>query len=131
MKRDGVTRVCYVEDSPGVRARVLMELARIGDIEVVGWSECSRGAISLIRQLRPDLVVLDVQLAEGSGVDVLRACGGEGAPVMMMLSNRSDSFSRELCLRAGARHFFDKSTEFEEFLAVVRVFCAARRAVMV
>ena len=115
-----VRRVCYVEDSPELRTRVLSEMSRLDSIEVVGFSESSEDAIRQIRCTQPDLVVLDLQLADGSGFDVLRAFFGvAGAPTMIVLTNHSDALSRELSLRAGAQYVFDKSVEFEDFLLLL------------
>jgi DNA-binding NarL/FixJ family response regulator len=66
-------RVLIVDDEALARVRVRKMLAEEPDVEVLG--ECANGpeAITAIRQHRPDLVFLDVQLPEVSGFDVLRA----------------------------------------------------------
>jgi two-component system response regulator DevR len=119
------TRLFYVEDSPALRERVLKELGRIEAIEVIGWSERADDAVSRIRSTRPEVLVLDLNLAAGSGMDVLRQFAGQpDAPVIIVLTNHSDPLSRELALLAGARYFFDKSTEFEAFTEVLRTIAA-------
>jgi len=64
--------------------------------------------------------VLDLQLLEGSGLDVLKGLQHEDwRPIVMVLTNHSDPTSRERSLKAGAKYFFDKSTEFDQFVATL------------
>ena len=110
-------RLYYVEDSAELRSRIDRELAQVDGIEVLGYSERAADAVREIRQCQPDVVVLDLQLLEGSGIDVLKELRKEGRrPVIIVLTNHSDSVSREHSLKAGAGYFFDKSTEFDQFL---------------
>ena len=83
-------------------------------------------AIRDILALRPDVVLLDVNLAEGSGFDVLRGVCREAPEVdFYMLSNFAADPYRELAERLGARDFFDKSTQFERVLELVAERAAA------
>ena len=70
-------RALIVDDEPLARQRILMFLRDEPDLEVIG--ECANGAeaIAQIGRLSPDLVLLDVQMPEVSGFDVLRALPGE------------------------------------------------------
>lgn len=107
----------HVEDSLELRRRIEGEFTQLTGIEVIGFSDRADDAIRQIRRLEPDLVVLDLQLAEGSGIDVLRdLSSGAAPPTFIVLTNHSDSGFRKLSLRAGAHHFFDKSTQLEEFI---------------
>jgi CheY-like chemotaxis protein len=73
ISRDPVRkRLFHVEDSAGIRNRIGRELAHLTRIEIVGFSDRADDAITQIRRIKPDLVVLDLQLAHGSGIDVLR-----------------------------------------------------------
>jgi DNA-binding NarL/FixJ family response regulator len=112
-------RLFHVDDSIELRNRIAGELDKLAGIEVVGFSDRAGDAIRQIRMMEPDLVVLDLQLAEGSGIDVLRELSNE-PPLVIILTNHSDSRFRELSLRAGARHFFDKSTQMEEFIVFLK-----------
>jgi DNA-binding NarL/FixJ family response regulator len=115
-------RLFYAEDSAALRERVLRELARIEAIEVTGWSERADDAVNQIQRIRPDIVVLDLHLSGGSGMDVLREFARRpSAPAIIVLTNHSDPVSRERALHAGAAYFFDKSTEFEGFMAILRI----------
>jgi len=89
-------------------------------VEIVGYADRAAGATVEIRRLRPDVVLLDMQLLEGSGMDVLKALRHDDHPPMIVvLTNHADPVSRERSLKEGARYFFDKSTEFDQFLAIL------------
>ena len=107
-------QVFLVEDSPIVRQRLLAMLQEIPGTTVVGCAGAAGDAVREILAARPDLVVLDVQLEEGSGFDVLRALHAQAPELdVVMLSNYSSYPYRQIAERFGARGFFDKTREFE------------------
>ena len=117
--------VYLVEDSPLVSERLLEMLEGVPGVRLAGHATRADDAIRDILAARPDVVVLDIRLAQGSGFDVLRALH-EQAPeieVYMLSSFASDPY-RHLAARLGARGFFDKATEFTR----VRDAVAARAA---
>jgi DNA-binding NarL/FixJ family response regulator len=118
--------IFLVEDSSLVRARLAALLEAVPGASVVGEADRADSAIRDILALRPDLVLLDINLAEGSGFDVLRAVCREAPEIdFYMLSNFAADPYRELAERLGAREFFDKSKEIER----VRELIALRAAV--
>lgn len=113
-------QVFVVEDSPMVRQRLEALLGSVPGTEIVGRAAAAEDAIRDILTLRPDLVVLDVQLEEGSGFDVLRELHARAPELdVVMLSNYSSYPYRQIAERFGARAFFDKSREFERVREVV------------
>jgi len=118
-------QIFIVEDSPVVRARLVDLLGAIPGASIAGAASSAAPAIREILAQRPDVVVLDVNLAEGSGFDVLRAVCGRAPEIdFYMLSNFAADPYRQLAERLGARRFFDKSKEFDR----VRDLIAARAA---
>jgi Response regulator containing a CheY-like receiver domain and an HTH DNA-binding domain len=117
--KSGRIRLYYVEDSAELRTRIERELAGIESVEVIGHAERAPEAIRAIRLHQPDIVVLDLQLIEGTGLDVLKELRGGGWPIVIVLTNHSDSTSKQRSLKAGAGYFFDKSTEFDQFLSTL------------
>lgn len=105
--------IFIVEDSALVRERLLELLGELPETRVVGTAAGADEAIRDILADRPDVVLLDLRLAQGSGFDVLRALH-EAAPEIdvYMLSSFATEPYRRLAARLGARDFFDKSTEF-------------------
>ena len=113
-------QIFLVEDSALVRNRLAETLGAIPGASIVGQADRAEAAISGILAARPDLVLLDVNLAEGSGFDVLRAVRGQAPEVdFYMLSNFAAFPYRQLAERLGARGFFDKSREFERMRDLV------------
>lgn len=118
-------KVFLVEDSPLLRERLEKMLAAIPGAQTVGHAPTARGAIAGIESAKPDVVVLDIQLEEGSGFDVMRAVRDNGAPpVFYVLTNFAHEGYRRMAEKLGARGFFDKSREFgalREALAAVSI----------
>lgn len=128
-------RVFVVEDSPAVCERLQTMLAGIEGTEAVGVAATAQGAIDGIRTAQPDVVVLDLRLAEGSGLDVLRALRAQCAEdpareaiAIYMLSNFTEAPYRRLAERLGVQGFFDKSTEFERVRDVLSAHAQSIRA---
>lgn len=106
--------VFLVEDSALIRERLERLLGGVSGARTIGHAESADEAIRGILAAHPDVVVLDLQLAQGTGFDVLRAIR-DAAPEteVYMLSSFPTEPYRRLAERLGARKFFDKSTEFE------------------
>ena len=115
-------RVYLVEDS-AIMSPVLRTLIEAAGAKIVGNSGAAWTAIGDIEVLRPDVVIIDIGLREGSGFDVLKSlfhAQGTGGPVRMVLTNHALEPYRKAAKRWGAAHFFDKSTQIPEMLGVLR-----------
>ena len=113
-------QVFIVEDSPPVRARLADMLQALPGIEVVGQAGQAQAAIREILAARPDVVLLDLNLGEESGFDVLRAVCPQAPGIdFYMLSNFAADPYRQLAARLGARDFFDKSKQLERMREVL------------
>jgi DNA-binding NarL/FixJ family response regulator len=107
-------QVFLVEDSVAVRERVAAMLEATPNAELLGHAADADAAIRDILAGSPDVVLLDISLAGGSGFDVLRAVRPQAPQIeFYVLSNVSAYPYRQLADTLGARGFFDKSTEFE------------------
>jgi DNA-binding NarL/FixJ family response regulator len=105
-------RIFLVEDSPAVRERVLDLLGSIAGVSPVGSASTAQDAERAILETRPDAVLLDIQLEQGSGFDVLRAVRKQAPEIeIYMLSNFATRPYRDLAASLGAQGFFDKTTE--------------------
>ena len=113
MDDDITPTVVLVDDSACIRER-LKELLSIGaPVRIVGEADTAAAAISEIKTAQPDFVVLDHQLPDGTGLEVLREVRAE-APhsCFIVLTNHASVQLREAFEAAGARFFLDKSHEF-------------------
>jgi len=113
-------KILIADDSAAVRSRLAQMLKRIVGVKAVDEAESARGAVAAITKLKPDVVVLDVQLGDGTGMDVLMAIRGRMLePKIIVLTNYPYPMYQDRCLTLGAHHFFDKSTEFNKAIALV------------
>lgn len=106
-------QVYIVEDSPAIRKRLAALLGEVPGAEVSGAAAGATQATKEILEMRPEMVILDLSLAEGGGFDVLRELRAKAPEIdVYMLSNSSAYPYRQLAERLGARGFFDKTKEF-------------------
>jgi|SRR6267378_4193873 DNA-binding NarL/FixJ family response regulator len=115
-------RVFVVEDSELIRKRIIENVRAMGSFEVVGFAESEDEAIASIANLRPDIVVTDIQLKEGSGIEVVRKMRAQPyvpRPRIYVLTNYAFPEYKRQCTVAGADEFFDKSSEYDRFLSLM------------
>ena len=111
-------KVFLADDSAPIRQRIAAMLPP--DTVVVGESDTPQGCIAGILATHPDVVVLDVQLLGGQGLEVLQAVRAADPHVaFVVFSNNSQPAYRKRYLAAGAARFLDKSTEFDQLAAAV------------
>ncbi len=113
------TRVFLADDSAMIRRRVA-EMLESRDSAIVGQAGTPVESISGILASRPDVVVLDIQLEGGSGLQVLQAVR-KAAPgvAFVVFSNNAGPAWRKRYMAEGATSFLDKSTEFDQLAAAV------------
>lgn len=114
-RHDARLRVFLVEDSRVLTRRLVEDLEADSRVAVVGTADNAGRAIEQIEDLSPDLLVIDIALASGTGFDVLRSLprqAGEVTPTAMMFSNHSSKPYRDAARQFGAADFFDKSNDF-------------------
>jgi DNA-binding NarL/FixJ family response regulator len=113
-------KVLIVDDSGEVRERIKMLLSEVEKVEMIGEAENVQQAIEHIRQQGPDVVILDIRMPGGNGIDVLNEIEkNDQVPVVIMLTNYPYPQYKKKCMDAGADFFFDKSREFEKVVEVL------------
>ena len=114
------THIYIVEDSAAIRTRLHDMLDRLGGVRVVGESGGASQAVAEILTLRPNSVLLDLNLNGTSGMQVLRAVHPQAPEIVfVVLTNHAEPQYRRACERAGAAYFLDKSTEFDRVPGVI------------
>jgi len=114
-------KVLIVDDSLVVRERLENVLSEVPDVEAISKAKNKSEAISLLHKLNPEVMIIDIQMPGGSGIDLLKKTKKErNPPLVVVLTNLSDSQYRKKCIAAGADFFFDKSTEFEKVTGVLK-----------
>ena len=114
-------KVFIVDDSAIILERLVTLLTTIPDIEIVGQANNTKEAKRAIQKLRPDVLILDIQMPGGSGIKLLHQLKQETpCPLVLIITGSSFPQYRKKCLAAGADYFFDKSIEFGQLQETLR-----------
>ncbi len=115
-----MTRVLLVDDHALFRKGVRALLGTIDDVEVVAEAQSGPEAIAACRQWEPDLVLLDLQMPGGGGLEALPAIreAVPGAGVLVVTMRADDAAVREALL-LGARGYVLKDTDGDDFIRAV------------
>ena len=113
--------IALVDDSTMVRANLTSVLTRLPGVHVVGHASSEDEAVTMINLKLPDLVLMDISLEHGTGLEALRRIRLAGNPSQVwMLTNHNGAQYRKLGSELGAEGFFDKSIELEELVAEIK-----------
>src|SRR6185437_8934308 len=111
--------VVLVDDHGMFRAGVRSELR--GEVDVVGEAGTTAEAISTVRRLRPDVVLLDVHMPDGGGLAVLEALKAELPETKFLALSVSDAAEDVIAIiRAGARGYVTKTISADDLADAVR-----------
>ncbi len=114
-------RVVLVDDHAVVRAGLAQLIAGAGDIEVVGTASDGAEALRVVREHRPDVVLMDLQMPGTDGVQATRDLHDQGLEAqVLVLTSFSDADRIVAALDAGAVGYLLKDAEADEVLDGVR-----------
>ena len=114
-------KLLIADDSTFSRQRLSHLITELTGIENIIYAEDVPSAIEAIETEKPDVVVLDIQMPGGSGIDVLKKAQKEDQkPIFIVFTNYPYPRFRKSCLASGADFFLDKSFEHNELLVVLK-----------
>jgi DNA-binding NarL/FixJ family response regulator len=120
--------VLIVDDSSVIRQRLVGLLEEASGIDVVGEATDGTEGLELATALNPDVVVLDIRMPGMGGIELLeRLRASNASTTAMVLTNFPYPIYRKRCAELGAHYFFDKSTEFNEAVEMLRGLSEVRR----
>jgi DNA-binding NarL/FixJ family response regulator len=108
-------RVFLVEDSEVIRERLIESISSLPHVNVVGHADTEAGALAALQKTPCDVVVLDLQLRDGHGFNVLKALRAPSDRphlTIIVLTNFATALYRSHSMQMGADYFFDKSREY-------------------
>ena len=114
-------RVLIVDDHPIVREGLDRLLSRETDLVVCGQAEDAPQALELLDNADPDLAIVDISLASGNGLDLVRQMRSASAEIRILVSSMHDeTLYAERALRAGARGYINKQQATEKIVEALR-----------
>jgi len=106
--------ILIVDDSILIVERLLDFIGSIENIDEIKHADTYEKAELLFRQCKPDIVLLDIQLPDASGINLLNKIKSYHREVIvLMFSNHASSYYKTVCMELGADYFFDKSKDFD------------------
>ena len=123
-------RVLVVDDHDIVRDALASLLGDVADFQVVGVASSIRDALPLLDSARPDIVLADLSLGDGSAVELVRALRrGRLKGRVIVITGFSDEFAAAEALAAGANGYVLKSQPTTELLEAIRTVSEGRKYV--
>jgi DNA-binding NarL/FixJ family response regulator len=115
--------VLIVDDSPIIAQRLQDILLGSENISSVRQANDYSSALRQLAEVRPDIVLLDINLPGKSGIALLQYIKKVyPSTFVIMITNKADDYYRKICLQMGADHFMDKSTDFEHLPVIISSF---------
>ena len=106
------TRILIVDDHPIVRQGLAELIDHEQDLTVCGQAEGAHEALKIIKELKPDMAIVDITLKETSGMELIKDITARYPDLLVLaLSMHDESLYAERALRAGARGYIMKATE--------------------
>lgn len=116
-------RVLLIEDSNVLSRRLVDLLSEPGRFAVAAQAATQTEALLRLQESPFDVLVVDIELAEGNGVSVIRQARQlyppESQPLIVVLTNYASDFVRDHCFAAGADFFLDKMRDISRLKAIV------------
>ncbi len=116
------TRIFIVDDHPIVRRGLQLLISLEADLMVCGEAESAPLAVEKVMATKPDLVVVDLALKAGSGLELIKQLRGQHTKLkMLVFSMRDEGIYAERALRAGANGYITKEEGTEKALEAIRI----------
>ena len=112
-------RVLLVEDSRVLAERLREALAALENVDVVAVVEDESAAVAAVRDQDPDVIVLDLQLKEGTGFGVLQRLG-KLRPIIIVFTNYVLPEYQRIATEMGVKHFLNKAVDYERLPQLIQ-----------
>ncbi len=123
-----LVRVALVDDHEIVRSGLRQYLHAAGDINVIGEAATGSDALNLLRRVRPDVLVLDLQMRDRSGIDTMASIRARQPDlgILILSGFTAEKYAVKL-LRLGAHGYLNKQCDPAEIATAIRVIASGNR----
>lgn len=112
--------VLIVEDSPIVTERLMNMINDLDHVKFTLQAFNYNEAITLYKAVKPNVIVLDINLPDKNGIEVLKTIRELGGTErVIVLTNYANDFYKKECIECGADYFLDKSKDFEKISKLI------------
>jgi DNA-binding NarL/FixJ family response regulator len=130
MNGPATSKILITDDHPLVREGLKVRINDQPDMVVCGEAASVAESLQLLKTSRPDLVIVDIVLAEGHGLDLIKQVKSRFPDVKMLVVTAADDvLYGERALRAGAHGYINKRECQEKIVEAIRVILAGQRYV--
>lgn len=114
-------KVLVVDDSPEVIQNLRKLVEKIDGLTLVGSADNVSTALASFNHNKPDIIILDIGLTKGSGIEVLNQIKSLPGPVIViMFTNYSKDAFRKTSIKLGADYFLDKTHDFDRLIDILK-----------
>jgi DNA-binding NarL/FixJ family response regulator len=114
-----------VEDSRVLAERLRESLDTLENVEVVGSVADESAAVQAAQDKRPDVIILDLQLKEGTGFGVMQRLG-DRRPIIIVFTNYMLPEYQRIATSLGVQHFLNKAVDYEKLPQLLQEIGASR-----
>lgn len=114
-------KVAIIDDHPMIRTGLSGRIEIESDLVVCGEAETIPAALKLIETTEPDLAVVDISLAEGNGIDLIKRVKSRGIPMQFLVwSVYLEDLYADRAFRAGAHGYITKNAATDTIIDAIR-----------
>lgn len=115
--------VLIADDSALLRKNLKKLIISIDSIDSISETHSVLSTLNQLAVAVPDAIILDIELPDGTGLDVLKYLSGiTPKPLTIILTNFPSDSNKQYCLDHGADYFFDKSNEYERVIQILEYY---------
>lgn len=120
-------RIMIVDDHPIMREGLSALIANESDLEICGQADDVEPALELVRELSPDLVIIDISLKTGHGIDLVKRLRERNSTTRMLVNSMyGEAVYAERALQAGAMGYLNKQTAQDTVITAIRTILDGR-----
>jgi DNA-binding NarL/FixJ family response regulator len=127
-KRRSPVKILIIDDHPLVREGLALRISLHSDLEVCGEAETEEAALACVKQTGPDLVLVDISLKSGHGIELIKRIRSFDPSIkILVISGFQESLYAERAFRAGALGYLNKQESNEKMIVAIRTVLAGER----